>query len=130
MSTARLYVEGESWEIMGNVTDSFLSYENTLEASRSGKVYGSTEAKVKTVSVDEIKVNLDEFEEIVAFFDSCKASTNYFSVTVAIGEDCDDGFFEYVYTNCLVQGSPEFSLFEKKIENFEFGYESRTVKTS
>lgn len=130
MSTARLYVEGESWEIMGNVTDSFLPYENSLEASRSGKIYATTEAKVRTVEVDEIKIDLTEFADIVAFFESCKASTTRFSVTVAIGEECDEGFIEYIYTNCLIQGTPEFSLFERKVENFEFGYEARTIKES
>ena len=42
MAIARLYIDGEAWEIMGNVVDSFLPYSNTVEASRSGKIYATT----------------------------------------------------------------------------------------
>lgn len=127
MATARIYVDGESWEISGDVKDSFLPYENSLEASRSGKVYATTEAKVRTVSVDTIFCQLDEFDDIVKWFESCEASTNGFTVTIAIGEDCQEPY-EYIYTGCLLNGAPEFSLFNKKIESFEFGYSNRTVK--
>ncbi len=125
---ARLYVDGESWEIMGNVVDNFLPYSNTLNPSRGGKIYATTEAKVRTVTVDEIKLELNEFDDIVKFFESCQASTNKFSVTVSIAEECKDGAMEYIYTNCLIQGEPNFSLFEKKIDGFEFGYENRIIK--
>lgn len=127
MATARLYVDGEAWEISGDVTDSFLPYENTLEASRSGKIYATTEARARTVSIDNIFCQLDEFNDIVKWFESCTASTNGFAVTIVIGEDCEEPV-EYIYTGCLISGTPEFSLFNKKIESFEFGYSGRTVK--
>lgn len=127
MATARLYVDGQSWEISGEVKDSFLPYENTLEASRSGKIYATTEARARMVTVDTIYCQVDEFDDIVKFFESCKASTNGFTVTVAIGEDCQEPY-EVIYTGCLINGTPEFSMFSKKIESFEFGYSGRTVK--
>lgn len=128
MATARLYVDGEGWEIVGNITDNFLPYTNTLEASRSGRIYATTEPKPRTVTVDDIKVELDEFEDVVDFLESCKASNNRFAMTVAIGEDCDDGFMEYHYIGCLISGDPSFSLFERKISGFEVGYEQRIIK--
>lgn len=130
MAIARLYVDGESWEIMGNVVDNFLPYSNTIEASRAGRIYATSEAKVKTLSVDDVKLDITEFPDIVEFFESCTASTNRFNVTVAIGEDCSEGFVEYHYTGCLIQGEPEFSLFEKKISGFEVAYETRIVKVN
>lgn len=127
MAIARLYVDGESWEISGDVKDSFLPYENSLEASRSGKIYATTEARARTVSVDTIFCQLEEFDQIVKFLEGCNASTNGFTVTVAIGEDCQEPY-EVIYTGCLISGTPEFSPFNKKIESFEFGYSNRTVK--
>ena len=127
LANGNIFVDGESWEIKGNVTDKFLAYSNTLEASRGGKLYASTETAVKMVSVDEIKLDLNEFEDIAAFFQGCKASSTKFTATVAIADDCDEGSLEYVYTGCLMQGEPEFSFFEKKITGFEFGYEKRTA---
>lgn len=127
MAIARLYVDGESWEISGDVKDSFIPYENSLEASRSGKIYATTEARARTVSVDTIFCQLDEISDIVKFFESCTASTNGFTVTVAIGEDCAEPY-EVIYTGCLISGTPEYSLFNKKIESFEFGYSNRTIK--
>lgn len=130
MTTARLYVDGEAWEISGNVTDSFLPYSNTIEASRSGRVYATTEARARLVTVENIMADLDEFADVVAFFESCAASTTRFNVTVAFGEDCADGFTEYHYTGCLVSGEPEYSLFERRITSFEFAYEARVIKES
>lgn len=127
MAIARLYVDGESWEISGEVKDSFLPYENSLEASRSGKLYANTESRARMVTVDTIYCQLDEFEEIVKFFESCNASTNGFTVTVAVGEDCQEPY-EIIYTGCLINGTPEFSMFSKKIESFEFGYSGRAIK--
>lgn len=127
MAIARLYVDGESWEISGDVKDSFLPYENSLEASRSGKIYATTEARARTVSVDTIFCQLEEFDQIVKFLEGCNASTNGFTVTVAIGEDCTEPY-EVIYTGCLISGTPEFSPFNKKIESFEFGYSNRTIK--
>ena len=90
MTTARLYVDGETWEIMGNVVDSFLPFTNSLSASRSGKLYANTEAKPKMVKVDEIKVTPDEFLLVEDFFKACAGKR--FNLTIAYGEDCDDGF--------------------------------------
>lgn len=132
MALARLYVDGQTWEIMGNVTDSFLPYTNTVEASRSGKIYATTESRVRTVAVDDVKLNIDEFDEIQAYFTTC--GSKRFNVTVAINEDCGpgtigaEGLIEYHYINCLLQGEPEFSLFERKIGNFEFAYEARFIR--
>lgn len=130
MALARIYVDGEPWEIMGNVTDSFLPYTNTVESSRSGKIYATTESRVRTVSVDDVKLNIDEFDAIQNYFTTC--GSKRFNVSIAINEDCPgaltgDGAIEYIYLNCLLQGEPEFSLFERKIGNFEFAYESRVI---
>lgn len=128
MSIARFYVDGESWEIMGNVADSFLPYTNSLEASRSGRVYATTETKVKTLKVDEIKAEPDEFQAIADFLSNC--ASKRFACTVVFDEDCGEGFTEYHYTNCLLSGEPEFSIFEKKISGFEVGYEQRIPNTA
>lgn len=131
MALARLYVDGEPWEIMGNVTDSFLPYSNKVEASRSGKIYATTESRVRTVKVDDVKLNIDEFDAIQAYFSTC--GSKRFNVSVALNEDCALGAvgaeeaMEYHYINCLLQGEPEFSLFERKIGNFEFAYEARVI---
>lgn len=126
MAIARLYVEGQPWEIMGNVVDSFLPYTNTVEASRGGKIYATAESRVRTVAVDDVKLDPSEFDAIQVFFSTC--SSKRFSVTVALDEDCEDGALEYIYLGCLLQGEPEFSLFERKISNFEFGYTQRIIK--
>lgn len=129
MAIARLYVDGEPWEIMGNVTDNFLGYSNTVEASRTGRPYVTTESKVRTVAVDTVKLDIREFDQIVEFFDTCSAKR--FNVTVAFNEDCPDdadGFTEYHYVNCVLQGEPEFSPFERALSNFEFAYETRIVQ--
>jgi len=132
MAIARLYIDGEAWEIMGNVVDSFLPYSNTVEASRSGKIYATTESRVRTVKVDDVKLDISEFDAIQQFFTGC--GSKRFNVTVAINEDCapglagPDGYIEYHYVNCLLQGEPEFSLFERTVKNFEFGYEARIIR--
>ena len=89
MAIARLYIDGEAFEIMGNVTDSFLPYSNTIEASRSGKIYATTEARVRTVKVDDVKLDISEFDEIQSFFSNC--GSKRFNMTVAINEDCGPG---------------------------------------
>lgn len=126
MARARLYVDGETWEIMGNVVDSFLPYSNSLEASRSGRIFSTTETKVRMLTVDDVKLDVDEFEDIAAFLQEC--ASKRFSVTVAIDEDCGDGSTEFHYLNCLIQGEPSFSIFEKKISGFEVGYEDRIAQ--
>ena len=131
MALARIYVDGEPWEIMGNVTDSFLPYTNSVESSRSGRIYATTESRVRTVSVDDVKLNIDEFDEIQNYFTTC--GSKRFNVSVAINEDCpggidgSEGAIEYHYISCVLQGEPEFSLFERKIGNFEFAYEARYI---
>jgi hypothetical protein len=130
MALARLYIDGEPWEVMGNVVDSFLPYTNSVEASRGGRIYASTESRVRTVSVDDVKLDINEFEAIANFFSGC--GNKRFNVTVALNEDCpadlENGYTEYHYVDCLLQGEPEFSIFEKKVSNFEFGYGQRIIR--
>lgn len=132
MAIARVYIDGEPWEIMGNVVDSFLPYTNSVEASRSGRNYATTESRVRTLAIDDVKLDISEFENIQLFFTGC--GSKRFNVTVAINEDCGpglagaDGYIEYHYINCLLQGEPEFSLFERKIGNFEVAYEARIIR--
>lgn len=127
MSVARFYVDGENWEIMGNVVDKFLPYTNSLEASRSGRIFSNTETKVRTVSVDDIKLDTSEFEAIESFLVNC--SSKRFNVTLSIDEDCPETAAEFNYLNCIIEGEPEYSPFEKKISNFSFGYEDRVPVT-
>ena len=132
MAIARLYIDGQNFEIMGNVVDKFSAYNNTLEASRSGKIYATTESTVRIVKVDDVKLDISEFDEIRSFFSTC--GSKRFNVTVSINEDCasavagEDGYIEHHYINCIIQGEPEFSIFERKISNFEFGYESCIIR--
>lgn len=133
MALARLYIDGEPWEIMGNVTDSFLKYSNDLQAARSGRIYPSTESRVPTVSVDSVMSDNDEFPLIEAFFNSC--SGRRFNVTVEFtSDDCGDTVpgviagLEYHYLDCLIQGEPEYSIAERQISNFEFGYTRRVTR--
>lgn len=128
MALARLYIDGEPWEIMGNVVDSFLKYSNDLQASRGGRIYPSTESRVPTVAVDSVMADNDEFPLIAEFFNSC--SGRRFNVMVEFtADDCGGsppvnilGGLEYHYIDCLIQGEPEYSMAERTISNFEFGY--------
>jgi hypothetical protein len=126
MSISQLIFEGETWEISGNVTDQFIAYTNTVEASRSGKLYTTTESKARMVTVENVMVDPREFTLIKSFFQTCGGRK--FNLTVTKNADCatTDGLgqLEYHYLNCVLQGELEFSLFENKVSNFEFAYES------
>lgn len=126
MTLARIYVDGQNWEFMGEVTDKFLPFTNTLAASRSGRIYATSEAKPRMLTVEEIKVNPDEVEEIEAFLIEC--STKRMNITVSLDADCASGEQEFIYLNCLLSGDPEHGMFARKISGFEVGYEDRIVK--
>ena len=133
MGLARLYINGEPWEIMGIVVDNFLGYSNDLQAARSGRIYANTESKVKTVAVDSVMADEDEFPLIDDFLNSC--SGRRFNVTVEFTADnCGDVLgglvagLEYHYLDCMIQGEPEYSPAERKISGFEFGYSQRVTR--
>jgi hypothetical protein len=117
---------------MGNIEDDFLPYENKATPSRSGRVYAVTDAKVRTVKVDSVMVDDSEFEAVRDFLSVC--SSRRFTVTVDQGTDCGTiaggGSTRTIYTQCLIQGSPTHSKFERKISGFEFAYTDSVIKTS
>ena len=71
MAIARIFVDGEAWEIMGNVQDNFLPYTNEVNASRSGRIFATTESKARMLKVDTIKATPAEFPDVIAFFETC-----------------------------------------------------------
>ena len=130
MSSATIYIDGDALSFMGNVTDKFLPYNNTIEAARDGRIFVTSEAAVKTVSVDDLKIDIEEFPAIKQFFSEC--GSKKFNVSIVFDEDCasdlGNGNKTYHYIDCIIQGEPEFSIFERKISNFEFGYSRSFIK--
>ena len=131
MTIARIYIDGDALEIIGNVTDKFLKYSNELMASRGGRIYASTESKVPTVTVENLMFDNDEYPPFEQFLNSC--SSRRFNCTVEfLNDGCGDAVsaaiagLEYNYIDCIIQGEPEYSFAERKISGFEFGY-SRLV---
>jgi hypothetical protein len=125
MASAQIFIDGQSLEFMGNVTDKFTNFINEAEASRSGRVFVKSEAKAKMLSVDSIKVNPRDFEEFVAFFSTC--GSRRFTLTVVLDDDCDDGSLTIDYLNAFLVGEPENSFFERTISGFEVAYETRVT---
>ncbi len=124
MSSAIIYINGEDIEFMGNVTDKFLPYTNTNEVSRSGKVYTTTEAAVRTVTVENLMFEIAAYAEFKTFIAQC--GSKKFNVSMVFDEDCAadlaNGNKTVHYTGCVLQGEPEYSYFERKITGFEFAY--------
>jgi len=125
MASGQVFIDGQPWEIMGNVTDKFTSFINEAEASRSGRVFVKSEAKAKMLSVDSVKVDPQDFEDLVAFFSTC--GSRRFTLTVVLDDDCDDGSLTIDYLNAFLVGEPEFSIFERTISGFEVAYETRVT---
>jgi hypothetical protein len=122
MGVSQLQIDGQTWEIMGNITSDFLPYTNTVEASRSGKLFTTSEAKAKTVTVENIMLDPNEFSVIKAYFSQC--GSKRFNVTVSKDQDCGTGSVQHNYINCVLSGEPKYSLFENKMSDFEFAYET------
>ncbi len=123
-----MFIDGENWEIKGDVEFDLANFEVKLEASNSGAIYGTKEAVARIVAVDEIKANPKDIPKIIEFLTSCKATTEKFTATLVLGEDCSDSVSEYIFSGCLINGTPKYSISEKKIDGFEFGYEQVTMK--
>ncbi len=123
-----MFIEGENWEIKGDVEFDLTHIEQKLEASNSGAIFGTSEATPKIASVDEIKANPKDIPKIIAFFTSCKALSEKFTVTMVFAGECNNGASELIFSGCLINGKPKYSINEKKIDGFEFGFEKVTPK--
>jgi hypothetical protein len=124
MANAVVIINGDQIEFMGDITISPLPYTNTAEASRSGRVFTTSEAKPRTLTIEGIKVDLSEIKRFTQFFETC--GTKRFTLTVVIDEDCaeeDGGANRYHFVNCVLQGEFEAALFGRSVSGFEVAYE-------
>ena len=127
MAFARLIIDGEDLDFMGDIEDKFLGYTNTASASRSGRNYIESQPTPRMVSVGDIMANPDDLERIEDFFTNC--GERRFTATIALSDGCDspiDGASRIHYINCVLEGdSPTANLITKKVSDFEFSYERR-----
>lgn len=125
MTIARIYIEGQPWEIMGNIADSFLGYTNEAMPTRGNRNYIKTTAKTKTLKIDNIMVNPAEQQAFEDYFSSC--GTKRFPLTVVTGEGCDEDEFsqEVIYRQAALEGDPEYSIFDNTITGFQVSYEEK-----
>lgn len=125
MAIANVFVDGEPWEIMGNVTDEFLNFTNDVEASRSGRIFVKTESKARKLSIDSVKATPQEYKELFAFLSTC--GTSRFTLTIVLDAECEDTLTRIDYTNAVIMGDPSMSLFEQTVSGFEVAYEACVI---
>lgn len=125
MTAARIYIEGFPWEIMGEITDSFLGYTNEAQPTRGNRNYIKSSAKVKMLKIENIMVDPNEQQAFEDYFANC--GTKQFPLTVVTGEGCDEGVFnqEVIYRNSAIEGEPEYAVFGNAITGFQVSYEQK-----
>jgi hypothetical protein len=131
MAIAQVYIDGAAIDFMGNTEDSFLGYTNTVEAARSGNIFVSSEPKAKTLKIDDLKMEPDQFETLSNFLSNCGSKS--FNITLSKNEDCggslQNAFTEDNYIKCYLTGEPSYSHFENKISGFEVAYQNKITRS-